>query len=90
MWEGEYRGVLDARAALRLVREAEELARGSRLTKRGKRRRGEQSADGEERREGAKDSARGAVENVLLVNSSRKINYEAMTVRASTSAERNV
>jgi transcription factor IIIB subunit 2 len=71
VWEGEYREVLNAREALRKVREAEELAKSSRLTKAGKQRKVV------EKRDNPKESVRHAVEDALQ-GTSRKINYEAM------------
>lgn len=73
VWEKEYRDVLNARAALRKIREEEELVRGSRLNKSGKKRKVT------EKRDKLKDSARQAVEEVL-VTTSRKINYKAIGV----------
>ena len=70
VWESEYRAVLDAREAQRKVREAEEQAKSSRLTKTGKKRKVN------ERRDLPRESARKAVEDVLT-QTSRKINYEA-------------
>ena len=70
VWESEYRAVLDAREAQRRVREAEEMAKSTRLTKSGKKRKVN------ERRDLPRESARKAVEDVLT-QTSRKINYEA-------------
>jgi hypothetical protein len=77
VWEKEYREVLNAREAQRRVREAEDAARSTRLTKTGKKRKVS------ERRDGPKDSARSAVEEVL-VTTSRKINYQAMGVKTAS------